>query len=61
MFMRCTCVHASQDEMYGKGVRVFNPCKKKQGTYTSAMCTVCGKEQSYAPLGGIVRKDLKNG
>jgi hypothetical protein len=59
MFMRCTCKNESQDEMYGPGIRVHNPCKKKQGTYTGATCTVCGKEQGYAPLAGIVRRDQR--
>jgi hypothetical protein len=35
----CSCVHASQDDIYGKGRRVMNP--RTNGT---VRCTVCGKD-----------------
>ena len=41
--MMCTCNHASQDAMYGKGMRVFNACGTKRDT--RYRCTVCGKER----------------
>ena len=34
---RCTCTHAFQDKMYGKGVRVVTRSVKGE-----ARCTVCG-------------------
>ncbi len=36
---KCTCDHVSQDELHGKGNRVFNLSQDKQ----KATCTVCGK------------------
>ena len=36
----CSCSHAFQDEMYGKGKRVFNIGGKSN---ESAVCTVCEK------------------
>lgn len=36
MILSCNCVHLVQDELYGKGKRVFN--KKKDNKYR---CTVC--------------------
>lgn len=42
--MKCNCQHESQDELYGKGMRLFNECtvNGKDGY----RCTVCGKEVS---------------
>ena len=39
--LRCTCAHAGQDKLHGKGMRVFNKLggKDKHDTYR---CTVCG-------------------
>lgn len=34
---KCTCKHEGQDELHGKGNRVFNQDAKKNYT-----CTVCG-------------------
>lgn len=34
----CVCKHEGQDEMYGKGKRVFNPAPSKK----AFRCTVCG-------------------
>lgn len=39
--LKCSCEHEIQDEMYGKGIRLFNPCKFGAGW----RCTVCGKER----------------
>lgn len=39
--LKCSCEHEIQDAMYGKGVRLFNPCKLGAGW----RCTVCGKER----------------
>jgi hypothetical protein len=36
----CTCVHKQQDEIHGKGRRVFNYAKKNE----SWRCTVCKRE-----------------
>ena len=40
--LRCTCVHAFQDERYGPQVRVFNLCKD------GWRCTVCGAVKASA-------------
>lgn len=36
--MLCQCSHSSQDEMYGKGMRLWN----QLGDSDSYRCTVCG-------------------
>jgi hypothetical protein len=36
----CGCKHEYQDEKYGKGKRVHNKCRPKQGE--AWRCTVCG-------------------
>jgi len=41
--LSCTCNHAGQDAMYGKGRRLFNPTGKNQ-TSGEYRCTICGKE-----------------
>lgn len=35
----CNCKHKAQDELHGKGSRVFNFMKGKEG---HGRCTVCG-------------------
>jgi len=40
----CTCEHAGQDAIHGKGKRVMNLTKKTVGTSPIWRCTVCGKE-----------------
>ena len=44
MILKCDCYNKYQDELHGKGMRVYNyPCKSKAtGKYTAARCTVCG-------------------
>ena len=42
--LKCTCKSEFQDEMYGKGVRLFNSCGDNKGKVTVYRCTVCGKE-----------------
>ena len=37
--LRCTCVSAFQDSVYGKGIRVHN------GTSKGYRCTVCQKDK----------------
>lgn len=40
--LKCTCVSAFQDQLYGVGMRLFNETGKDQkGGYR---CTVCGRE-----------------
>ena len=39
----CTCKSEFQDEVYGKGNRLFNP-KGKGDKVDGYRCTVCGKE-----------------
>lgn len=36
--MACSCQHTSQDEIYGKGMRLWN----QLGDSDSYRCTVCG-------------------
>ncbi len=43
--VKCTCEHKTQDEMYGKGVRIANATAKqddKAGT-ADVRCTVCSR------------------
>lgn len=42
--MQCSCTHQSQDEMYGKGMRVWN----QLGDSDSYRCTVCGNTNKGA-------------
>jgi hypothetical protein len=39
----CTCKSDYQDEVYGKGNRLFNP-RGKGDKIDGYRCTVCGKE-----------------
>lgn len=52
MIRNCTCVHKFQDERYGPGKRVHNPCKG--GDYVR--CTVCGSEKPVARSAGEEKK-----
>jgi len=38
VIMKCTCKHVGQDQLHGKGNRVFNLMADGK-----ARCTVCGK------------------
>jgi len=43
--IQCSCKHAQQDEMHGKGTRIANTLKKNQldkSTEIQVRCTVCG-------------------
>ena len=42
----CTCFNDGQDKLHGRGMRVFNPYKAKDGKTINYRCTVCGKERS---------------
>lgn len=46
MIKNCTCEHKEQDEMYGKGRRVKNLAKGKNGEKIYR-CTVCLAEKAY--------------
>ena len=39
---KCSCLSPFQDQIYGKQMRLHNPCKKM----TSLRCSVCLHEQS---------------
>ncbi len=41
--VNCTCTHAGQDELYGKGRRVANRANPTSNA-PKFRCTVCGKE-----------------
>lgn len=43
MLQRCMCYHEEQDNLYGKGVRVFNICSRTGKNKGYARCTVCEK------------------
>ena len=43
MILRCQCVSAYQDAMYGSSMRVHNRTKKSEGAVYR--CTVCGDEK----------------
>ena len=42
MIMMCTCIHADQDRLHGRQMRVFNQGK------TDAKCTVCQTKKGYS-------------
>lgn len=44
MIRFCSCNHKGQDDLHGKGRRVFNKLKGKTSTDERYRCTVCGKE-----------------
>lgn len=52
MIATCTCTHKGQDELHGRGKRVFNLGK------TSYRCTVC---KATKPLTGLEKKDKEKG
>ena len=41
----CTCSHPSQDSIYGKNRRLWNPCVTKGSKRVGFRCTVCGRER----------------
>ena len=42
--MTCSCQHVGQDELYGKGLRLWN----RLGESDSYRCTVCGNTNKGA-------------
>lgn len=40
--MKCRCASTTQDEMYGKGNRLWNPAGKGSDQGKGYRCTVCG-------------------
>lgn len=47
----CTCQHAAQDEMHGKGIRVATPVNTQQKKNLFVVrCTVCGREHSLGDI-----------
>ena len=46
---KCTCKSEFQDEMYGKGNRLFNP-RGKGEKLDGYRCTVCGNEISSSGI-----------
>ena len=45
--MTCSCQHPGQDEMYGKGMRLWN----RLGDSDSYRCTVCNNTNKGAAVG----------
>lgn len=56
MIRSCTCKHEYQDQKYGPGKRVHNPCKK--GEYLR--CTVCLLEKPANRM-IVEKKTVKGG
>lgn len=46
--MRCDCKSDFQDQLYGKGMRYWNPCGKGKDQGGSFRCTVCGNTTAGA-------------
>ena len=42
---KCVCQHEGQDEIYGKGMRLFN-ARGKEEKLDGYRCTVCGRTLS---------------
>lgn len=42
----CTCTHAAQDALYGRGLRAHNWARKAFNGQGGWRCTVCTKEKS---------------
>lgn len=42
MIKKCTCQNQGQDDLHGRGQRVFNEVKYPNGS-AEIRCTVCGK------------------
>lgn len=40
--MRCNCKHEGQDQLYGPGMRLFNPTGKGSDQGRDYICTICG-------------------
>lgn len=41
----CKCKNEYQDQKYGKGMRVHNKARDRQGEFTVNRCTVCNTER----------------
>ena len=61
MILRCSCKHEFQDERYGRGMRVHNPCSDGGPKHGQARCTVCGAYRyvSSATLAAEKKKSAK--
>lgn len=42
--LKCACAHVYQDEQYGVGMRLYNPCSGS-GNEIEYRCTVCGVQK----------------
>lgn len=42
MILYCGCPHPGQDALHGRGMRVWNEYRAKQGP--ARRCTACGRE-----------------
>lgn len=43
---KCSCEHAAQDSIHGKGYRVFNRRQNPKFLVPTYRCTVCGREKT---------------
>jgi hypothetical protein len=59
MIGKCTCSHEFQDATYGKGNRVFNPCKPASKDAHYHRCTVCSSVKSFSGSDVEVKKKDK--
>lgn len=50
IIMKCTCKHEGQDELHGKGMRVWNKTTKGKAASSADVwrCTVCRSEKAAA-------------
>lgn len=55
MIVKCACRHQFQDEVYGAGMRVHNPCNK------GLRCTVCSNIATSKDGKLEEKKDSKKG
>lgn len=54
MILRCVCSHEQQDQLHGKGMRVFNKCAGKR--VDIYRCTVCNAEKNHHEAEGKKKK-----
>lgn len=59
--LKCDCANKTQDEFYGKGMRLCNRIKQGQGNkFHEWRCTVCLKIHATNPPKVEVKEDKKN-
>lgn len=59
MILSCSCEHKVQDEVWGKGMRVHNPCHPKE-SIRRWRCTVCLNERYASATAELKKKEKAN-